>query len=231
MTEIEKRQISDYILTDEEIYEKVKNWAKSQGFYDDMEQKPTQKSEEWYKLRKGRVTGSVAAGCIEECPYNTDIELVASRILGEIPYPLPNFWMQRGIMLEGKVKEKLPTYLNCIYGFEINDIRIEEAPLYVCAKYPWIASSPDGIIYVKDKAWAVLEVKCPVSKRKDVPFEVPQHYKIQCNMHMMCTGIPQCFFISWRFAKYDYELLFSDEKEESRIIKKINKFIYKHLIK
>lgn len=107
-----------------------------------------QRTEEWYKLRAGKITGSAVENILVPSKRNLQInKLVAERLKGrctEIPITEP---MQRGIDLEEGARH---------WYEEFTGNKVTEVGFCVHDKYPFLGCSPDGLI----QGGGLLEIKC-----------------------------------------------------------------------
>jgi putative phage-type endonuclease len=139
-----------------------------------------QRTDAWIEARKGKITASVAAGCLGLCPYTSRQE-AWRRILGTSANG-SNRHMAWGVEFEAKARE---TY-ECLTGN-----LVEETGFWVHPSIPWLGASPDGFIGFD----GMLEVKCP-SHCPDNGM-VPIHHRIQMLVQMACTGRQWCDYFVW----------------------------------
>lgn len=115
-----------------------------------------QNTDEWFKLRSGKFTGSAISSLfMKETTkgYKDAIKRIAlERILGDVPddHGISSQYMERGHEFEGDAVDKYcdQTYADTIDGafYEIGD---------------WVGASPDRVIINKGDKHQGLEIKCP----------------------------------------------------------------------
>jgi putative phage-type endonuclease len=152
-----------------------------------------QKSEAWFLLRLGRITGTrfaaLMAGESTDTYKGLITDLAGEIITGEAEESYSNAIMERGTELEPDARN---LYVEiCEDAEEVGMcLRDEDDPLY-----EWIGVSPDGMT-----AEGLLEIKCPLRKthlnyiEKDV---FPNQYKWQVQGQLFVTGLPYCDFMSY----------------------------------
>ena len=112
-------------------------------------------------------------------------------------------------------------------------LKIKKCGLFVDAKMPYIAATPDGFANCKCHGLAVLEVKCPyslcdmeineltvikkVDKKKTVSLEITHRYYTQVVSQMALTGANHCYFIVWTQKDLFVERINYDESHNKKI--------------
>lgn len=155
-----------------------------------------QRSEEWFKARLGRVTGSRVADVMAWGKRNAELaprkqykrELVAERLTGVQADPEPYLSYE---MKWGMANERIA---RTVYQMR-SRLVVEDAPFY---QHPELmaGASPDGLI--NDDG--LIEIKCP---RSDNHFdtmlvqEVPDKYMPQIQMQLWITGRLWCDFVEF----------------------------------
>ncbi|KAL5014449.1 hypothetical protein ScPMuIL_008719 [Solemya velum] len=104
--------------------------------------------------------------------------------------------------------------------------KVETTPCgtFVCAKYPYLASSPDAVID-DDR---LVEVKCPYTARNEiitpetVPYLQEEHgqfslktthpYYYQVQGQLLCSGRKQCVFILYTFEDLKFLIVQRDDE-------------------
>lgn len=137
-----------------------------------------QRSEEWFEVRKNRLTASDFASACGLNKYKSRQKLWEEKT-GKKPPDEINVDMQRGIDLEQS-------------GIDVLEVETghiaEEIGFKIHKDHDWLGASPDGIIGDK----FVVEIKSPRVVHK----EVPELYVPQIQGQMEICDIDQCYFIS-----------------------------------
>ena len=167
---------------------------------------------EWFKQRRGRLTGSKLANfCFikDEEEYDDYYGIIFE---GK---PRPPFSEQaQGYMAYGRKHEDVAV---CCFlddaPSQVGDIYLAESPFYKHSD-PSMGASPDGTYAIyKDGNVAeegVIEIKCP-GKAPNRPYPKWKHYYVpQTFWEMACSGHKKAITISWgprnmRAWKYDWD--------------------------
>tara|TARA_R100000329_G_scaffold32552_3_gene30221 strand:- start:977 stop:1528 length:552 start_codon:yes stop_codon:yes gene_type:complete len=153
-----------------------------------------QRSEEWFEIRKNRLTASDFASACGWNKYKSRQKLWQQKTGKVEPEPM-NADMQRGVDLEQSGIDVLEVETGLIVneiGFKIHD------------KYDWLGASPDGII---GKQY-VVEIKSPRVIHKTVP----DHYMPQIQGQMEICDVEQCYFVSINEYGHNIILVNRDKK-------------------
>lgn len=152
-----------------------------------------QRSQEWFKARVGRITGSIAGAALGLCPWRKPEDVLRamvreyhgapSEFTGNIATDYGNRH-EREAMLAFMAKTDL---LVSELGFMAYD--------------DWLGASPDGI--TDDNH--TLEIKVPFKFRNDKEpvfqsLDDQPHYKAQCMIEMLCAGTKHHYFYQYRPA-------------------------------
>jgi hypothetical protein len=184
-----------------------------------------QRSEEWFEMRKGRLTaskfgawlakdpnlkGTISArqtavckvlGDLSGCPQPPDFEVDAS---GPPPRSSSSFSIWRGIVLEPYAKEAFE---------EITGMSVEE--IGFCS---WdsgqIGVSPDGKISGKNEGWETKSPDPHVHAKYLLDGVLPAQYEPQVHGSMACTGAT-----SWWFMSYCPRWRWREDLKEIEILK------------
>ncbi|KAL5006349.1 hypothetical protein ScPMuIL_015155 [Solemya velum] len=123
--------------------------------------------------------------------------------------------------------------------------KVETTPCgtFVCAKYPYLASSPDAVID-DDR---LVEVKCPYTARNEmitpetVPYLQEEHgqfslktthpYYYQVQGQLLCSGRKQCVFILYTFEDLKFFIVQRDEEFIEEMVKKLKSFFEEYFKK
>lgn len=133
-----------------------------------------QRSKEWFKMRLGVITGSRAKNMFKANNLSFIDELIAEKLSGEIVESHPTQAMMHGIMMEPIALEEYRMRTG-------HDTR--EIGFCVRDDKPWLAISPDALVYDNEgNIRGGLEIKCP-STKKHIEYlrtsRIPAEYKYQ----------------------------------------------------
>lgn len=153
-----------------------------------------QRSDEWFKARKGKLTGSNIGAALGVNPWKSPEDLIRQMVRdyhnSESEFT-GNIATEYGTMHE-------PLALMDYLGKTGN--LVNECGFIVHPEYDWLGASPDGLI--DDDG--IIEVKCPYGLRNkkgdDLVFksaEMQQHYYAQMQIEMACSGRTWCHFYQW----------------------------------
>lgn len=179
-----------------------------------------QRSEEWFNLRMGKLTGSNYPMLMKSSRQKVDLtdtqkkylfEKACELLTGERKESFSNAAMQWGIDHEEEAIE---------YYEQEKFVIVNEIGFYEINKN--IGDSPDGI--TNDRA---IEVKCPASTTHLSYLldnqKLINNYKWQCYGHMWATGLNKCDLISYdpRFPEGKKMVIVTIEKdnEEMNLLK------------
>ena len=146
-----------------------------------------QNEEDWYDLRKGKITASMSSDLFakpETKTYKNVITKVAFEIVtGKSQKQFVNGWMDYGHETEPEARENY-----CAETFS----QVSNGGIWVAND--WIAASPDGKIVNENGG---VEFKCPAistyrdyleSAEKNGKTVIPKNYFIQMQFQLICTG-------------------------------------------
>ena len=157
--------------------------------YKEMEQR----SDDWFKLRLGTITGTRLKDVFKSNNLPLIDELIAEELTGLTPPPIyVNDAMQRGIDLE-------PIAMDSYIKREFAEV---ETPAFVRnSDIDFLGFSPDGLVKKDDKYVGGVEIKCPSSK-KHIEYirtnKVPNEYKYQVLSYFInCEDLEYVDFISY----------------------------------
>lgn len=153
-----------------------------------------QGSEEWLKIRLGKVTASGVADVLAKTKTGVSasrgnylIKLAIQRVTGVVEESYTNDAMQWGKDHEDQAR----VAYEVASGNFVDQVAFVDHPAI-----PWFGASPDGL--VNDDG--LVEIKCPNSAthwsyiKDDGP---PNKYYIQMQAQMACTGRSWCDFVSY----------------------------------
>lgn len=109
-------------------------------------------------------------------------------------------------------------------------VEVDVCGIFLSAKYPFLGASPDGLLYVGNREFALVEVKCPYKHRnssisdacKDTKFCLTitnsepvlkrnHDYYFQVIGQLAITGAQYCDFIVWTLIDMHIERIFIDK--------------------
>jgi putative phage-type endonuclease len=161
-----------------------------------------QRSEEWFKQREGRVTGSIAGALLGLSPY-----MSISDAIGALTTPASGKPVEQtenpALMYGVRNEEHALADLKLLYDIDVK-------PCGFFSFEDWLGASPDGLILNHEgKPIAVAEIKCPYGKREDEkpefsPIADLPHYYAQVQIEMHCTGTWLAYFFQWN--RFDAKL-------------------------
>lgn len=159
-----------------------------------------QGSQEWLDVRKNRITASNFGAAIGMNKYKSPRGLLKDLLWNTFRGNAATRW---GTEHEDVARDAYVAYIrNEINTGRSNytSIRVEETGLYVNPSFPWMGSSPDGVVHVTQRDGTslkfLLEIKCPFGKKFYDP-PVPSYYNCQIQGVMANMGLPFCHFVVW----------------------------------
>lgn len=145
----------------------------------------TQRTPEWYDIRKTMMTASDAAGALGIPAFkgqrNVRDSLLKQKVSGTFT---GNHMTRHGQDSEDQVRERAMVALGEIAW---------EVGLVVHPELTWLGASPDGVT----NTGRLIEIKSPY-KRKPIPNYIPAHYYPQIQVQLECTDLDECYFIQWQ---------------------------------
>ncbi len=168
----------------------------------------SQRSEEWYTARLGKVTASkmidVLAASSSQTRKNYMLQLIAERISG---MSAEDFYvskeMQRGIDLEDTARTMF---------FLESNIDVKEAGFFTDIDIPWLGASPDGLT----SDGGLIEIKCPKTSTHisyHLEGRCPPRYYAQVQCQLSVTGLAHAYFVSYDDRVPEHLQLFSVKVE------------------
>ena len=154
-----------------------------------------QGSDEWFKVRMGKITASKLSDLMKKTKYGEStyktrlrMELAIERITGKSTNTFMNQAMHDGVEREPDAR----TLFEAITGKEVALCGSFDHPEVVNS-----SASPDGLIRGEN---AVLEIKCPthVTHARNLLSEtMPKNYQYQVQWQMACTESDYAYFASY----------------------------------
>ena len=150
-----------------------------------------QRSEEWFKTRLGKVTGSQVSAVLAKRDSATRAnylsELVVERLTGQQAEFFMNDAMQHGIDTEPQARMAYEAH---------KGVLVDEIGFVNHAAISNFGCSPDGLVGLD----GLIEIKCPNSKTHIdtvLSKKAPTKYIPQMMAQMACTGRKWCDFVSF----------------------------------
>lgn len=147
-----------------------------------------QRSEEWHKLRLGKITGTRLKDLFKADWLTVVDEVLAELITKQTPSIRVNEAMQWGIDNEPLAKLEYE---------KLNFVEVHELGFCISDEFDFLGLSPDGFV----GSDGAIEIKCPSSKthltyiRQD---KVPSEYKYQiCNYFLVNKDLEWLDFVSF----------------------------------
>jgi putative phage-type endonuclease len=168
-----------------------------------------QRSEEWFKSRVGKITGSNIGAILGCDPFRKPKDVMRSMVRS---YHGAESEFTGNVATEyGTNFEKFAV---CDFEMETGE-DVQDVGFIIHPDHDWLGASPDGLVGNDH----VIEIKCPFSKRDSDDFksytEQP-HYYAQMQIEMYCTGRKKCHFYQWsskgsRLELVEFSQLWIDE--------------------
>ncbi len=147
-----------------------------------------QKSVEWLKLRHSILTSSEIASALECNNHESSLELLKRKCS-----PLSTEDLSSSVSISWG--EKYEPIAKKIFE-QITSESINNVGLVIHEKFPWLGTSPDGIV----NNGRLLEIKCPFH-RKIIAGKIPYYYWIQVQAQMEICGFDECYFFQCQFEE------------------------------
>ena len=150
-----------------------------------------QRSEEWFKARVGKVTGSNVGAILGLDPNRGPDDVLRAMVRdyhGAEREFKGNVATDYGNMHEaGAIAE-----FEMEFGKEVTETGFHQHP-----ELEWLGASPDGYVGTGNE---LIEVKCPYGKRDGgelKTLEEQPHYYAQIQIELYCTSAERCYFYQW----------------------------------
>ena len=176
-----------------------------------------QRSQEWFFVRRGRVTASSIGAILGLDPYRDRDDVMRSMVRewhGVESEFTGNIATQWGQTHEAEAR----------MTYEANTGRVvEECGFYTIED--WAGASPDGL--VGDEG--LIEIKCPFGIRNQAEpkfkaLDEQPHYHAQIQFQLFATGRKWCDFFQWTPSETALRTVYADEKEQAKILAEARKF-------
>jgi putative phage-type endonuclease len=147
-----------------------------------------QRTDEWFKARYARMTGSVYGAAAGHNKYSSPKKLLKELLWKSFQGNAATAHGTKYEPVAADLYEKFTRHhsgLKCSFYYP---------GLVICKDQPWIAGSPDGLPLIGTLR-ILLEIKCPFYK-KSYPF-IPHYYFDQIQGIMGLLQLPYCDFFTW----------------------------------
>ena len=164
---------------------------------------PEQRTEAWFKQRRGKVTASVVGAILGLEKYNTRDDILYRKLTS--PTYSANKWTEHGVCFEEVVTR--------IYS-ELRKVKVREYGLIQSTEYPWLAASPDGIA----EDGICIEIKCPMGSRNfgNIFHKDVSQYLCQMQLQLGVCRLPYGDFVDCYIKTYYNEGDFYEHNGVSR---------------
>lgn len=181
-----------------------------------------QRSPEWHKARKGRLTASNAGAALGVNPWKSPDDLIR-QMVREYHGAASEF--TGNVATEyGQLHEPLAVM---DYMAKTGN-HPEECGFFVHPEHDWLGASPDGV--VGDNG--LLEVKCPFGLRNGGEFKSihdQPHYHAQIMLQMACTGAEFTDFYQWHKQGDTLERVLFDPQWWAENLPRLEAFYQRYL--
>lgn len=149
-----------------------------------------QRSDEWFSLRKERLTASDTAQALNKGKFGNRKELLTKKAFPDSEKPLSMKVppLRHGIMFEAMTAR--------CYAERHGNININEFGLIAHPTVDCYGASPDGITDLG----LMLEIKTPWKRKVDG--NIPEQYEMQMQGQMAVTGLHECDYIDCEMEDY-----------------------------
>jgi putative phage-type endonuclease len=182
-----------------------------------------QRTEEWFKKRSGRVTGSNVGAILGLSPFMKREDVMRNMVRQYHGYPSE---------FTGNVATRYGTYNepNALADYELKfNTKVELTGFHTFED--WLGASPDGLI--NDDG--LIEIKCPYGLRDKNPpefksIDYQSHYWMQIQIQLFVTGRQWCHFYQWSAYGYMLETVqFNQLAIEEYLLPKLKDFYNEYL--
>lgn len=151
-----------------------------------------QRSAEWFKARKGKLTGSNIGAALGLNPWKTPDDLIRQMVR---EYHGADSEFQGNIATSWGTNHEPLALLD--YEMTTGNT-VQECGFFVHPEHDLLGASPDGLIGED----GLIEIKCPFGQRDKNPPEFKSaadqpHYLAQMQIELACTGRKWCEFYQW----------------------------------
>jgi putative phage-type endonuclease len=189
---------------DDKITKQVKRNRKIYDFLDSIDY-AEQRSDRWFKERRGKITAS-DGGCVIGMNHYEPQWCFVLKKVSELPFQ-SNIFCYHG--------KKLEEPATMVYEYRMN-VKVTEFGMVPHKKISFLGASPDGIVspykldgeHLTEYVGRMLEIKCPLARKikkvGDVKgVQCPIYYWVQVQLQLECCDLEECDF--WQCEIWEYE--------------------------
>ena len=182
-----------------------------------------QRTEEWFKKRAGRVTGSSVGAILGLSPFMKREDVMRNMVRQYHNAPSE---------FTGNVATNYGTYNepNALADYELKfNTKVVETGFHTFED--WLGASPDGLIGDD----VLIEVKCPYGLRDKNPpefksIDYQSHYWMQMQIQLFVTGRQWCHFYQWSAHGYMLETVQFNPLAIEEYLPKLKDFYNEYLV-
>jgi len=182
-----------------------------------------QRTEEWFKQRIGRVTGSNVGAILGLSPFMKREDVMRNMVRQYHGYPSE---------FTGNVATRYGTYNepNALADYELKfNTKVVETGFHTFED--WLGASPDGLIGDD----VLIEIKCPYGLRDKNPpefksIDYQSHYWMQIQIQLFVTGRQWCHFYQWSAYGYMLETVQFNQLAIEEYLPKLKDFYNEYLV-
>ena len=182
-----------------------------------------QRTEEWFKKRAGRVTGSSVGAILGLSPFMKQEDVMRNMVRQYHGYPSE---------FKGNTATSYGTYNepNALADYELQfDTKVIETGFHTFEE--WLGASPDGLIGDN----GLIEIKCPYGQRDKNPPEFKSidyqtHYWLQIQIQLFVTGREWCHFYQWSAHGEMHETVWFNPLAIDKFLPELKEFYDKYLV-
>ena len=182
-----------------------------------------QRTEEWFKKRAGRVTGSSVGAILGLSPFMKREDVMRNMVRQYHNAPSE---------FTGNVATNYGTYNepNALADYELKfNTKVVETGFHTFED--WLGASPDGLIGDD----GLIEVKCPYGLRDKNPpefksIDYQSHYWMQMQIQLFVTGRQWCHFYQWSAHGYMLETVQFNPLAIEEYLPKLKDFYNEYLV-
>jgi len=182
-----------------------------------------QRTEEWFKKRNGRVTGSNVGAILGLSPFMKREDVMRDMVRQY--HNAPSEFTGNPATNYGTYNES-----NALAGYELKfNRKVVETGFHTYED--WLGASPDGLI--NDDG--LIEVKCPYGQRDKNPPEFKSidyqtHYWLQIQIQLLVTGREWCHFYQWSAHGEMLETVWANPLAIEEYLPKLKDFYNEYLV-
>ena len=183
-----------------------------------------QRSEEWFKNRKGRITGSNVGAILGLSPYTSRVDVMRRMCIE---------WQGLESEFQGNIATRYGEFHEqlALKDFSYQFYKVTECGFIQHPTLEWLGASPDGLI--NDDG--ILEIKCPYGLRDDPApkfktLDEQPHYYAQMQIEMFCAQRKIGYFFQWTSSCSILEVVSFSQEWIDRELPKLQAFYEEYLI-